>query len=389
MTLINAYEIATTGRAELTATGMSLDPALAGALNGFTYAFSRGGLTQRFSGEMTEKMFAAPDLYLGAVLMVLAGADPASHPFFASTHLAELPGASSAATFWCRLAARLHLLSLARQTTAAVSSDAARIAVFETSAQVIVADFIAQIPVRLRDRIRVEGRQCFWQEAWLKSVSVGRESSAFVTRPAARISSSPNTLYVTSATNIADSITQMTETAIGPSRVHPGWQFPQTVRARLLTRPFEVQVVQVLRDAGFTAGEVTASGAWITQHGTFVDRRAGKPGGQIDVLAWRENGDVIVAECKVLQLPSETKALRNLWSKVGPADSEGFRAKIRRNSTWSTGFLTMTGRVVNNMQKAIVLDRGLHFLQPDDDVVVTDIGLIREALGKRGNNTGG
>jgi hypothetical protein len=204
----------------------------------------------------------------------------------------------------------------------------------------------------------------------------GRESSEFVTRPIARIQEPPESLFATSALNIADSMTKLVESAVGPSRSDMTPLLPARLQTRLLARPFEIEVIETLRGAGYTAGEVSAAGAWLTQDGIFVKPGAGRPSGQIDVLAWHPSGHTIVADCKVLQLPAEPESLRNTWSKIGPADAERFRAKLRRNARWCEAF----GRSVDRLECAVILDRGFHFGQPDDDVIITDIELLRQNL---------
>jgi hypothetical protein len=181
---------------------------------------------------------------------------------------------------------------------------------------------------------------CFWTRTWLAGVQAGpAEAHAFVGRPVCRIDRNRE-LYVTSAHNIVDSITALTETAVGP---YPGprpYALPQEVFERLVSKPFEDAVVRLLHGHGFVAGEVTSKGTWITQDGDIpAPRGIGRPHGQIDVLARHPAGRAIVADCKVLQLPFNESASANLWKKLHEdeqgfhEDEQGFRGKLHKNAS--------------------------------------------------------
>jgi hypothetical protein len=162
-------------------------------------------------------------------------------------------------------------------------------------------------------------------------------------RPVCRIDRNRE-LYVTSAHNIVDSITALTETAVGP---YPGprpYALPQGVFERLVSKPFEDAVVRLLRGHGFVAGEVTSKGTWITQDGDIpAPQGIGRPHGQIDVLARHPAGRANVADCRVLQLPFNESASANLWKKLHE-DEQGFRGKLHKNASWAREFLSASGR---------------------------------------------
>lgn len=86
--------------------------------------------------------------------------------------------------------------------------------------------------------------------------------------------------------NIADSITLLTERAVGPYSGKRRWALSDSTFERLVSRPFEAITVNLFREHGFVAGEVTAKGAWLTEEGP-IQPSAGvpRPKGQIDVLA--------------------------------------------------------------------------------------------------------
>jgi hypothetical protein len=97
-----------------------------------------------------------------------------------------------------------------------------------------------------------------------------------------------------------------------------------------------------------------SSGSWQTTNGIeHLASRTGEPcPGEIDCLAVSEQGEVVVLECKVLNLPLTIGTLRNVVLKLGPDDTEGFHAKLRQKVQW---IRTVLG--VQAVHAAIVVDR--------------------------------
>jgi hypothetical protein len=192
-----------------------------------------------------------------------------------------------------------------------------------------------------------------------------------VERPTCRITSTRR-LFVTSERNITDSITALTERAIGPYSGKRRWSLPDQTFERLVSRPFEAITVKLFREHGFVAGEVTAKGAWLTQDGP-IQPPAGvpRPKGQIDVLAWHPTGYLLVGDCKILQLPHSATAWANLWKKLHE-DEQGFRGKIIANTEWARKFLSATGRAAPRVAMALILDQPLHLWRQSGPVAVTD-----------------
>jgi hypothetical protein len=128
------------------------------------------------------------------------------------------------------------------------------------------------------------------------------------------------------------------------------------------------------------AGEVTSKGAWITQDG-IIERPTGvpRPKGQIDVLAWHPSGYMILADCKILQLPYTENAWINLWKKLHE-DEQGFRGKIQGNAAWSRDFLDVGRRAVSRSVTALILDQPLHLWHQSGDVIITDYPDLAEKL---------
>jgi hypothetical protein len=150
---------------------------------------------------------------------------------------------------------------------------------------------------------------------------------------------------------------------VGPYSGRRRWALPQSVFQGLLSLPFEEDTVRLFRKHGFTAGEVTAKGTWLTQDGPITPPPGIlRPPGQVDLLAWHPSGYLLVGDCKILQLPRTVSTWTNLWKKLHE-DEQGFHAKIDANAVWAEKFLAATGRTVSRVALALILDQPLHLWQ--------------------------
>ncbi len=367
-----AWAVQPSGHAEITPETMSFDAETDDLLQANAHALAGGGLMQRFSGDPTERMHKDPEEFLLGACGVLAGDPPATKRVFAGTFLAALPGARVARGYWAALAARLLMLETVRRFASQVHDDPRGIAILGLSGAGLYGPAAERLTMRDHALLQREVDACSWERGWLKDVlSSGEESHAFVERPVCRITSTGR-LLVSSERNIADSITVLTERAVGPYSGKRRWALPGGTFERLVSRPFEAITVKLFREHGFVAGEVTAKGAWLTQDGP-IQPPAGvpRPKGQIDVLAWHPTGYLLVGDCKVLQLPHSATAWANLWKKLHE-DEQGFRGKIIANTEWALKFLSATGRAAPRVDMALILDQPLHLWRQSGRVVVTD-----------------
>jgi hypothetical protein len=304
---------------------------------------------------------------------VLAGDPPASKRVFAGTYLSALPGASVARGYWAALAARLLLLETAHRFAVQVHDNPRGIAILGLSGAGVYGPSAQRLAKRDYALLQQEVNACSWNRRWLTNVPPGpEEQNAFVDRPMCRITSARR-LFVTSESNIADSITTLTERAVGPYSGRRRWALPDRTFERLLSRPFEAATVKLFREHGFLAGEVTGNGAWLTQDGA-IQAPAGipRPPGQVDVLAWHPTGYLLIGDCKVFQLPHSGAAWINLWKKLHE-DEHGFHSKVIANAEWAVRFLSATGRAAPRVAMALILDQPLHlWRQSDGPVAITD-----------------
>jgi len=363
------------GVAVLTDTGLEPDDELEEVATGQRHAFSVGGRIQRFANGTTERMFVRPHEFLAAAFGVLAGDPPSDVAVFSGTHLAQFPDAVDGHAFWVGLTARLQLLVLARDR--ADQAGSSHLAIFEEAAVAFDPDEPALRGVTRSDfhALQQAVMRCFWRPG--TSVAADEESTMFVDRPVMRIAREPG-LFVTSTLNIADSLTSVAERAVSP-RVSDV-SLPPKYFEQLLSGPFEERIIAMFRDHGFLAGEVTRSGAWKTQAGIRTSRVAGKPDGQIDVLAWHPGGMLIVGDCKVLALAHTPEAATTQWAKLGEDDEEQFRAKLHKREKWSQAFLADLGHDVSTTMKMLILDRPLHLWLDGGDIDLVYEGDLMAAL---------
>ncbi|MBZ5836590.1 V-type ATPase subunit [Streptococcus salivarius] len=92
----------------------------------------------------------------------------------------------------------------------------------------------------------------------------------------------------------------------------------------IYSKPFETEVIDLLKNSGYKSGEVTDKGAWRGYYDTreFVEEIANdtfikENTGEIDCLAISEEKKIIyVIECKVLQFPTDYSSYRNRVSHI-------------------------------------------------------------------------
>src|SRR5690606_2863218 len=125
-----------------------------------------------------------------------------------------------------------------------------------------------------------------------------------VRRPVLRISRSEH-LLITDSSLLLDSTTSFLERALVPDGGDPNIALQPSCFRKLLSEPFEREVVEVFRSHGFRAGPVNDDGSWYVPERIDLSAAGGPPPGEIDVLAVHPRGYAIIAECKVLALPAE------------------------------------------------------------------------------------
>jgi hypothetical protein len=173
-----------------------------------------------------------------------------------------------------------------------------------------------------------------WDEAWYKRRVTEVSGELIVERPAVPLGANKK-LFVSSVPLIGDALNWFVEASMMHYQGAGGVSLSDDTFERLISKPFEQQVTERFRAYGFLAGEVLHSGHWRNTNLTLTAPSGGKIPGQIDVLAYSEQHQLVfVIECKVLQDPLYRNQLRNLVGKIGDADQERFHAKLRDRIAW-------------------------------------------------------
>ena len=188
-------------------------------------------------------------------------------------------------------------------------------------------------------------------------------------------------LLITDAALVLDSITSYLERALVPDGGVGDVALRPSCFKKLLSEPFEREVADIFRAHGFRAGTVTEDGSWRVPAPIDLSAIAGPPPGEIDVLAIHPRGYAVVAECKVLALPVEASRMRNLASKLGAGDAEGFRSKLRKKVAWATGLGDSVGHLDGTPLGMIVLDRYLPGMDATGPELVVPTDALDDALG--------
>lgn len=149
-------------------------------------------------------------------------------------------------------------------------------------------------------------------------------------------------------------------------------------RQKIVTKPFEDEIVAFMRASGFTAGAVSEDGVWTTQNGRVV--LSTPPPGEIDCLAVNADGQTLVLEAKVLSFPYTSAGLANVLAKLGSQDSESFLAKLSAKVGWTVECSKLISHRFDGALGIIVLDRILPGIGAPGDVIVSELSTLGVAL---------
>ncbi len=363
------------GRCVVTRDGVELDDRLQRCLEFFARAFGRRGMVMRFT---SDSPFRHPAAVLQGVLQVLGGATPSSVAEFADTPLREIPKGERT-DFWAGILSRLLVLIAAHDTRRQVDPTPGGLAVLG-SAGFVLSEF--GIPEKLVPVIQQALQDCFWTPAWLAQ-RPGPEAlrHLVVERPVLRLTREEE-LFATTASNLVDSLSTFLDASVGTYWDRGGARLSSECFRRLVSLPFEREVIEVFRALGFEAGTVSESGAWTTAVAQQAEHLEGAdpPPGEIDVLAHHPCGLAVVAECKALNLPFDARALRNLHGKLSLADDDGFHENLERKRKWAEATLRNHRRLTGDPVGILVVDRLPPFDGLDAPHIVVDAETLQRGL---------
>lgn len=299
--------------------------------------------------------------YYQALMDVLHGKEPSGIFVFQNTFYASIPGISDGQCkkFWQELFFRYNFYLSLR-----MMSDGKDLG----TEIVLFPEFGVNLPEHLFTQESVDN--VFWNWKWLKKQSKERYGNLIVDRPVMRISREGD--FVTSAVLMGDSINNFIEKQIFHYVTRDqNFNLPQDVFRKAFSEPFEETCIQYFRGKGFLAGHVSENGTWKTQEGDIRLSAEEKIYGEVDVLAYRkEQGILILAECKVLREAEDTRAYKNLVAKLKD-DSEGFRAKLTKKGAWIAKAFRREFGVEIAPERMILTDIPLPVIGLEGDIVYT------------------
>lgn len=267
-------------------------------------------------------------LALEGIDQILRGArEPSACSAFKDSIFTEIPVETR--EFWAGLWARLHMLAIASESRRRYRRDFEGIAILGPTG--IVGSGMHGI-VLLQQSVQ----DLFWTKRWYAARIREDARNMIVERPVLRLIPDSE-LFLTSVSNIVDSITWFVEASILDYKGFGGAPLPAEIFERMVSKPFEDEVRELFAENGYVVGSVTDRGTWVSnQYPRAISHPSGaKCPGQIDVVAYHPVFNlVVVGECKVIADPTSFSRLRNVVSKFGSSDAEGFHRKIRKKIQW-------------------------------------------------------
>lgn len=329
----------------------------------------KGGERQRLSDINSELFCKDPFSFLHAIAQVIEGVPPSTIDYFSDSFYAEIPGATdgNVLCFWQSLWTHAYWICIMFRAFLADGAllEKRHYGVFRFREFAVEMD---------REYTKTKFvRNMFWQDAWLKSQLSGMMpyESLIVHRPILRINDGGE--FATSFALLGDSINNFIEQQIiirkgSSSEIY----LPENLFRKLVSKPFEDEIVNILREEGFCSGNVNEKGVWDTQKGKLqINNTTRENPGEIDILAYNERRKhVFIVECKVLLDVMDEKTIRNLFLKLTEYDSEEFRRKLLRKASWvqESDLWRGIGNVV--FEKVILTDISYPFKQLDSDSLI-------------------
>jgi hypothetical protein len=177
-----------------------------------------------------------------------------------------------------------------------------------------------------------------------------------VERPAIRIDSRT---FVTTPFAVADSLNNFVEQSVMGYAGQGGVDLRcDDVFRRAISVPFEAEVVAAFKNFGWEAAPVNMDGVWGVGDELLATSDMPCPG-EIDVLARSPCGTMyFLGECKVLSDPVTVRTMRNVVSKLGADDSEGFHVKLEKKAKWLASLEKFSSTVIIPL---LIVDRGSFF----------------------------
>jgi hypothetical protein len=259
-----------------------------------------------------------------AKLEVVLG-NPSNLPprIFGDTFLSEIP--YSYREFWIYLWTAFHLLGqgyyLHHQINGGV--ELKNILFIDRNS---IGEFFERLPPEAHEA----AKKLFWETGWhLEWLTKNKREwhQMIIDRPIVS-NDDDNEIFATSEMFLQNAIVNKLEQYIHSDE-------GKGIYERFYSGPFEKKIIDLFRQHGFEAGEVSKKGAWKLLAGPLLVRSSETMPGQIDLLAIVPLEKVIViADCKMFKSSNSRTVLRNRLDKVGDKDSEGFHKNLEKKVNW-------------------------------------------------------
>jgi hypothetical protein len=252
--------------------------------------------------------------------LVISGYATKDGKLFGNSFLSDIPGSQT--RFWNRFWSLMQLYLVALKTLKDRTE--------EVFSLCIIPQGLVLSPANPGNTMQQDVYDNFWQPAWHRE-QITKDyvnlQSMIVERPLIRIAMTEN-LFGTSIVLLQDAVNSLLERFLHSNA-------GDRLYEKYFSGPFEARAWELLRSYGYVCGEVTMQGQWRSGQQSQHLISSVKMPGQIDVLAISQKEQIcLLADCKMLFFPHDSRARRNLRSKFSDDDSEGFYKKLRKKDHW-------------------------------------------------------
>lgn len=314
---------------KITSSGTSSSPNLEALEKNFSIVPPSSKVSFRTLNDTVKWLRDKPIESSKAIARIIQGASASEQGEFQGTIL-EKVGNGTSPEFWVGLWVRLQLLLYAiKKHVIQEKNDPFEIIIFDK----FEINALEKFPQPLLD-LEIGG--IFWEKEWYKKNQILAPCNLLTDRPAIIIDNNSG-VFVTLIPIIADSIAWYMEASVLGYWEDFKRNLPKCIFKNEISKPFEDSVIEIFRKAGFLAGNVNDKGVWDSGNGLvkLINEKGEKIPGEIDVLAKSDQMKLLVlAECKILHHPYNSKGLRNLFCKLGPDDGESFYCKLEKKVSW-------------------------------------------------------
>jgi hypothetical protein len=286
----------------------------------YLWSFSKQGVHEyKVINDVVNQVWNNPHI-LTHLNTQVSGTKAFNKQLFGNTFLSEIP--LSHTRFWNRFWTLMHLYAIVHNIK------------ISSGGEYFGVCFIPQLRVLSWGTTKEQRQQdvydTFWQPEWHKQ-HISKDyvvlQEMIIHRPMVRVIKTEH-IFATSILLLQDAVNLLLEDYLHST-------LGDKLYEKYFSNPFETKVLDLLAEHGYNCGEVTMSRTWRRATSDVQLLNKSKMPGQIDVLALSFDQRItLLADCKMLHFPYESRAQRNLRSKFSDDDSEGFYSKLRKKANW-------------------------------------------------------